>query len=266
MQKILLSLIMSFGLSATAFDEGIGSDRLLNLNKKVSALLQPLQNPQTTAHMTFFEIEYNAKRVLSLVVNGLFDKSGPYNHAKVDLQNLSYQYGDGSAPTLKAKGSVEMDFTRLLGQDQLNAMLAEVEAMLSGYASNYLKKYGEAATVSVKIHRKAKDANGNYVSIAGDVSVKIDFSKLPESIKAEDVFWTEATINISAHATKGFTFEGRGIGHPGFKDNSGQELKLRNGLAQLVSLDADALEELVSFFFGINTAADQIVNHKPRVR
>lgn len=255
--KTLLAML----LAVTGFSVHADStDKLAELNSAVEQLIAPLRNQTTEARLTFKSIELNDERAIALTLDGHFKKTGPANFAELRIDDLSYRYGDGSAPTTHIKGFVGTDFSKLIPQEQLNKMIPQLEGIVQSVASQFTTEYGAAATVSVEVLGKEQDAAGNYVGLTARLNATVDMSLLPQSVKPEDVFVKSASAEVVAHVNRGLGLDIVVVSNPLYKGFAKDNQGLKETLEKLLNRDPKQMDQIHRFFFDLNEVAQRIAN------
>jgi hypothetical protein len=232
---------------------------VMELNAEIAKILAPFQNEKTEANLVFDTVETDAIRALNVKLAAKYKKVGSANQFDLEISNLSYQYGDGTTPTTNLAGSLKLDLTKFVSQDDLNGLIPGIEELLLDAAKNFTQEYGEAVNVVVNISEKNQDGAGNYTGIAGTLAFNVDLSKLPEGKLAEDVPVLSGNLALRLQVTEGATFSGSVISNPGYKgfqqDNDG----LKEILDRLLAKDAGTLDQFRSLFEQIEELAKQVV-------
>ena len=256
MKKTVLALGLGLTLNTGLF---AADDVIDQLNSQVVSVLVPFQNETTAAQLNFDSVETNTERAVKVALNGLFSKIGSQNKLEVKIDNLSYDYGDGKSPTTIIKGSLGVDITKILPQDQLNFIIPEAARMVEELAKEYSEEYGDAVSVKSIVTSTKKDSAGNYTSLTALISTKIDLSKLPEDMESEDVFATDAVFSISLDLKTGATIDAFVVSNPdylGFKE--GQE-GLKETLDKLLAQDEETLDRIAAIARWLGETASAIV-------
>lgn len=257
MKKIALSLGLGLTLASGVF---AANNTLEQLNSQVVSILAPFQNQSTVAKLNFEAIETDEQRALQVAGNALYSKVGSQNTFTVKVDNLSYNYGDGSAPMTIFKGALGIDFTKLLPQDQINQMIPYAAEMIEELAKEYSEEeYGDAVSVRSVITSTTKDVEGNFTSLTALISVKIDLSKLPEETSSEDIIATDAVFSLTINLKTGVMIDAYVVSNPeyiGFKE--GQE-GLKETLDKLLARDEEAMAEIEDFASRLDELASELV-------
>ncbi len=258
MKKLAIMFISAFLFAGPIGAEVVSA--IDALNAEVDQVLQYFRNDSTQAALQFKSIQTNAERALSLKLDALYKKTGTINTVEIRLDNLEYIYGDGTSPTTNVKGFIGVDITKLVSQQELNRIVPEVESFIQSFAAGYTRQYGEAATVEAVISDKGQDKQGNYISIKGQISVKLDLTKLPQSIKLEDVFLREATAALEVDLTKGLSVDVKIVSNPAYKAFQPGQDGLKEGLDKLLAKDPETIKEIGKLFTDLDQGAGRIVN------
>lgn len=259
MKRLMLMLFLAMGITASATDV---PQAIIDLNAAVDQLLAPLRNETTEARVNFKDIQTNEERALSLAVSGLFKKTGPFNTVELRIDNLDYNYGDGTQPLTHIKGFLGIDVTKLFPQEQLNRMIPELENLVQSLAGSIAGEYGQAATVKFEVLGRGQDPAGNFTSVRARLEAKIDPALLPQSIKSEDVIFTSIAAELSADLKVGLDMDIKVISNPQYKGFSKDNDGLKEGLEKLLSKDPKVLSDIQKLFADLDRGANQIVNEK----
>lgn len=255
-------MILSIGLGLTLATGVFAADNTLDqLNEQVVSILAPFQDEVTVAQLTFNALETDADRAVKMAVDGHYRKIGSQNTLDVKVDNLSYVYGDGSAPTTSFKGSFGFDFTKLLSQEQINQMVDHASQLLDIITQEYLREYGDAASIKGTVTSTTTDDEGNYTGFSAMVAAKIDLKKLPEEKKIEDIIATEAMISVTVNLKTGVMIDAVVISNPeyiGFKE--GQE-GLKDTLDKLLARDEEELAKIGMLVKWLDSLATQLVEY-----
>jgi hypothetical protein len=254
MAKFLVPFLLA---ASTAFAAAAGG--VAGLNAEIVKVLTPFQNQTTEARLTFNQIETNAERALALSLSGLYRKVGPNNSFALEVQNLSYEYGDGTAPTTSAQASVKADFTKFVPQEQLNEVLDGIEQLITQMSSQYTSQYGDAITVKAEVTDRVKDSAGNYMGVKGNIRFSFDFSKLPQGMTAADVLLMSGSAEIAADVHNGLTLNARVVSNPSYKGFQSDGAGLKEILDQLLNHDPDTMNQLKHLFEQLDQVGGQIV-------
>lgn len=257
MKKLVFSL--GFGLTLAA--GVVCADNVLDqLNTAVVNILAPFQDQATVAKLNFESIETNSERAVKVALNGQYRKVGSQNTFALNIDNLSYDYGTGTAPITVFNGSLGIDFTKVLPQDQINLMIPMAAQMVEEIAKDYTEEeYGDAATIRSVVTSTTKDTEGNFTALTALISVKIDLSKLPEETISEDIFATDIVLSLSINLKTGVMINAYLVSNPEYIKFKEDQEGLKEILDKLLARDDEALEELTDFVARLDDFASQIV-------
>lgn len=230
-----------------------------DLNLEIGRILQPFQTNETIAQVVFSKLEANSERALSAGVAILYRKTGSQNTLEINVPELSYEYGDGSAPTTMVKGSVKLDLTKIISQDKLNDLIPGVEDTIKMLATNFTQEYGDAVTVETEITEKNQDASGNYISVSGNISFSIDMSKLPQTVRPEDVPVLSGSVMLGVDVNSGATFDATVKSNPAYKAFNRDNAGLKEYIDRLLAKDPQLLRSILDAFTGLDRYAGSIV-------
>ncbi len=257
MKKITLALAAGLTLASAAF---ASVSNIQALNEEVARILAPFQNESTVASLNFQNIEVNAERALSLAVNGLYRKAGSANQFEIRADEVSYEYGNGSAPTTRINGSIGIDLTKVLSQETINQLIPGVEELVQDLSKGALKEYGDAATVEARVLEKTQDEAGNYVAIKAFLKVTMDLGKLPETKPAEQVLFQSGEAVLSVNLKQGIGLNATLVSNPRYQGFQRDQKGLKETLEQLLSRDPKQMAEIQMLFSQIDAFAGRFVN------
>lgn len=248
-----------FVLSSVAVAAGVITKEAVNA--KVAALATAYNNDNTNIQVVFTDLNVDAVRALDFGVKGSVYKKGNQNTLDLKLEGLQYHYGNGENPVLTGKLTGQMDLVTAFGQSFLNSAGSDFEDLVKNSAATFGQSYGDALTVDAKLLDLTKDQAGNVVSAKVAVQGVVDFSKLPATLKVEDVefksFQLEMSINRSGVAGAFKT-----ILNPQNKSFSSDQPGMKEAIEKLLNEDAQAYAQINEILKWLNDMADGLVNQK----
>lgn len=236
-------------------------DSIAQLNQEAARVVAPYLNAATKAKITFVKVATNADRVLEARGNASYSKVGTKNSFAVNISDLSYVYGNGSAPATRLKANAAIDLTKSMTQDQINEIGGSVVAMIESAAKENLREYGDAVKVVAKVNSEKKDAKGNFLSIDGEVVGTVDLSKLPAGKKPEDVAVSKVVVKVAVDVKKGITLDASSISnakYKGFKPGAADSLK--ETLEKFLARDAQVTKKVDDAVRFVEEFANGLVN------
>jgi len=236
-------------------------DSIAQLNQEAARVVAPYLNATTKAKITFVKVTTNADRVLEARGNASYSKVGTKNSFAINVSDLSYVYGNGSAPASRLKANVAIDLTKSMTQEQINEIGGSVVAMIESAAKENLRDYGDAVKVVAKVISEKKDAKGNFLSIDGEVVGTVDLSKLPTGKKPEDVAVSKVIVKVGVDAKKGITLDASSISnskYKGFKPGAPDSLK--EILEKFLARDAKVTKQIDDAVRFVEDFANGLVN------
>ncbi|NUM89437.1 MAG: hypothetical protein HUU37_09560 [Bdellovibrionales bacterium] len=231
------------------------------LNEAVKGLLAPFNNPETVAELKFDNVEVDAERALRVKAGAMYRKVGKENVLEVKVDEVSYDYGDGTAPTTTAKGSIALNLLKLISQKDINEFAPALEDMVADFAKNAGKGYGDALEIEAKVLDKQVTDAGDLVSISIRLAGKLDLSKLPADKPANEEVVTSGAMELTV-GVNGASVNFSAISNPGYKGFQSDQVGLKELLEKLLSLDAEMLEKLQTFFTNLDGFAGKLVDMK----
>lgn len=256
MKKFVLSLGLGLTLAVNAFADNV----LDQLNSHLVKILSPFQNESTAAQLAFKEVETTQEHASKVALNSFYRKTGSQNVFELKLDNLAYDYRDGINPTTVIRGSLGIDFTKLLPQDEINSMIPMAVQMIETLAKEYTEEeYGDAASIKAVITSTNKDSDDNYSSLTALISVKIDLSKLPEATLKEDIIITDMVLSLNINLKTGVIIDAFIISNPEYTGFNNEEQGLKELLDLLLARDETVMEEIENMVQRLDDIASIIV-------
>jgi hypothetical protein len=256
MKKTALALVAGLSVATAAF----AASQIESLNAEIARILAPFQNESTVARLSFHSIETNKERALSVGVSGLYSKVGTANKFEIRISDLSYNYGNGSAPTTKVNAGVGIDLTKVLPQESINQLIPVVEELVKEMSQGVTKDYGDAVTVDARVLEKTQDEAGNYVAIKALLKADIDLGKLPETKPVDQVLLQSGEAILTVNIKEGISLEASLVSNPRYKGFQRDQKGLKETLEQLLARDPKQMEEIQRIFGGIDGFATKFVN------
>lgn len=257
MKKIAVSCCLSLALFCGFTNANKIDDEL---NKSVRELLLPYQNDMTEAKLNFQNTKLNKQRLQSLSVDGSFLKRGKSSEFGISLDKAQYTYAEDTNAMTTIVGSLTIDLTKLIPQEQINQMLPMAEQFLQIYTAEITKDCGDACTFEGAVTSAKQDDSGNYTNITAIVKSKIDLDKLPTNMSKQDFVFTELNVSVKVDFKKGLSFDAYLVSnkeHGSFaQDNKG----LKEYIEGLIHGNRDTLAELNNSVQNLNTQAGEIVD------
>lgn len=232
------------------------------VNKKVAAITAPFNNESTTMDISFTDLNVDAVRALDFGITATVTKKGPENDLVLKLQNATYHYGDGSAPTAAGDLSLQLDLKKAFGQETLNQFGAELEKMAQDIAAEYTKKYGAAAVLDIAMEELKKDAQGNVEAAKLRLNATIDLSKLPSDLKAEEVEMRSVQALLAANAN-GVSGKIQVVINPAYKGFDANQPGLKEFIEKLLNDDKETYDGISQVAGILDNVATWLVNQKP---
>lgn len=247
-----------FVLSSVAVAAGLISKEAVN--QKVATLVAPLVDANTKFELKFTDLNVDTVRALDFGVGGFISKKGSANEMTLSVDKMAYHYGDGTNPTLDVKVNLATDMIKAFGPSLVNELGAELDSTVKDFAKSVAdKKYGDALSVDAKLVELIKDEKGNVLSVKVHVEGAVDFSKLPASIKEEDVEAKAMSADISANL-QGLKVSVKLVMNPKNKGFSQGEPGLKEFIERLLNDDKETYSSIQSMAAIINQIANAIVN------
>jgi hypothetical protein len=230
------------------------------VNSAIQQILAQFQNRLTAVKVEFKKIEIDDVRAKEAEVTIGYKKSGSVTTLELNIPKLSYDYGDGTAPTTKLRGQLKLDLTKVFSQREINDLVPSLEQAILDTAAGMTEEYGDAISMDVKITDKKQDEQGNYVSMKGRLKFKFDFAKLPPNRPKNKVLLSAGQIDVNLNVQTGVGFNVSIVSNPEFdgfkKDNDG----LKEYLEKLLAKDPEVLNSISRMVFSLDNSAERIVN------
>ncbi|MGZ3712319.1 MAG: hypothetical protein ACXVBE_11215, partial [Bdellovibrionota bacterium] len=252
---IISMACLSIATSALAAPSPTGQ-----VNAEIRNILSAFQNSRTQASLSFKELATNGKQALSLAMTALYKKVGAKNSFTLSIDNLSYKYGD--RPLTKGNGAVKVDLVKMMGQEEINQLVPNIETMVNGLANSFATKYGQAGQLAAKVTDLKKDAQGNYVGLNANITFQLNYANLPANINKDEVMFDSGRVSLSLNATQGFTFNFEFVSNKEYKGFSANEHGLKEYIDALLAKDAKTLDEIKTIFRQLDEGAEGIVEGK----
>lgn len=259
------SLVKNIALGLTLSSAAVAATVLISkeeVNKKVAALTAPYNNDTTKMSLKFTDLNVDEVRTLNFGVQAQVSKVGANNKAELTISNISYVYGNGINPTVTAKLALKTDLVKLLGQESINAMVADFQEVAKSLVSEHAAKYGDAVKVKAVVDNLTQDPNGNVSSARIRVTAALDFNKLPGDIAIEEVEFKKFDITLSA-TKDGVSGSAKLVLNPWHQSYKADQKGLREYVLALLSDDSEAYEEVSLYLELADLAAEWIVNTEP---
>lgn len=229
------------------------------VNKNVEFLVAPMLDENTKIDVRFTDLNVDAVRALDFGLEANFYKKGAVNELTLQLANWEYHYGNGSQPTAQGTVSLQSDLVKALGQQFVNELATDLSSFVENAGKSFGEKYGEALALEAKMSELTKDANGNVVSVKVSIKANVDFAKLPQNLKVEDVEFKSFVANISA-SPKHLTASVQVGLNPANKSFAKDQTGLKEYIDKLLSEDAETYETVQSLIAMLNGFATEFVN------
>ena len=253
--RFLFLAICTVGLAAYAATD------LERLNSAIQILLKPYHSDKSHADFKFTDLNIGKAPSVLAKAYGMYHKAGKIDDLKLSLKQVSFDSTNLSKPEAVLDGSVGIDLTKfVVERGDLNSLIEDAENTVISIATELLSEYGEAALVSAKVTEKKKDAQGNYVSFNGTVSVKMDLNKLPTTIKPDQVPFLSAESNISVDVFKGTEIKINAQFNPANKWVKDEQGSIRSYVQKLMDQDSAAMNQVSGYLKDIDEAVGKFLD------
>lgn len=245
MRKIALAFCLTFTASVS-FANNIDVGKL---NSQFKNLLAPFQNQNTIADVTFNDLNLSDDRVDKVGLSAQYYKKGSTNTLNLKLDNLQYDYNNGISPKTFIAGSLGIDLTKLLPQEEINEIVPGVVEYIDELLEmSSDEDYGDALDFNGAVTSATKDSSGNYTGFSALFAANIDLNKLPQSTPVEEVAIKGAALSVSLNVKEGIHFHGYFISNPDYKSFKEDEEGLTELLQKLVANDPEEMQQIFQVF------------------
>jgi hypothetical protein len=255
MMKKLLPLFAALALTATT----ALAVTLAEVNPPLEDALRSLGDANTQASLKLEELTADDARATAAVLSGAYQKAGSKNSVRFLLDRAEYAYGDGSAPTTRATGTLELDLTKTFPRYQINLLVPQLDSLLSIMARQFAKRYGNAVTIKIKTAEKKKDAEGNWAEVRGSASFSIDMAKLPAGTAEDNVFFKSGSITLDVNVTSGMRYDLTLVTNPAYRGFRAGEDGLKEKLEKVAARDEATLKEVEELYRRIDKNVGPVV-------
>jgi hypothetical protein len=235
---------------------------LVQLNQRIEMVLAPFNNANTQAQLVFRALSTDAERAIALDVNGQYRKIGSENHLNLIINRITYQYGDGSAPKTVVDLAVETDFTKILDQRTLNQVIPQLDSYLKEITDNTFRGLREAMTVKLDVREKKQDSKGNYTTLQAKLQVDIDLGKLPSGKSSDEIFFTNAELDISVDLKDGARLVLSVVSNPSYRQFRRDQVGLKETIEEILKEDSSFIRGIKPTLQSLDEFATNIVNQK----
>jgi hypothetical protein len=115
--------------------------------------------------------------------------------------------------------------------------------------------YGDAINFNGAVTSSKKDTEGNYVSVSAVFSTNIDFSKIPQDVSKEEIFFKSYLAAFTLDVKKGMFFHGYVVSNPDYESFKDDQEGLTEYLQKFVANDPEQMEDLFQFIAMIDAFA-----------
>lgn len=262
----LPSLASSNAVAPTPVATVAAPDSLARLNAAIADLLKPLNTPVSKAALVFYAVKTNAERAVEASVGISYERSGKKNRLVIKPQTAakptaSYGYAEdaGARPVTTVNVEFEYDLLKMFSQQRLNQLGPSANELAESFARDFGKEYGAAATISAEPPAVVRDAKGDIESLSMTLGAAIDLAKLPATIKAEDVPFTEIQASLAIGRRGGGLFA-RVASNPAGKSFQRGQTGLKEMLDKLVARDPAEMRRASGWIGTIHQFAAYLVD------
>ncbi|QDK37232.1 hypothetical protein [Bdellovibrio sp. NC01] len=248
-----------FVLSSVAVAAGVITKDAVNA--KVAALASAYNDDSTNIQVVFTDLNVDSVRALDFGVKGSVNKKGTENTLNLNVEGVQYHYGNGANPTVTGKLTAQLDLLKAFGQTFLNNAGTEFEELAKNAAATFGQSYGDALSVDAKLVDLTKDQAGNVVSAKVSVLAVVDFSKLPATIKVEDVEFKSLQVELAINRA-GAAGAFRVVMNPANKSFNQDQTGMKEVIEKILSEDAEMYQHINGFMKWLNDVATELVNQK----
>ncbi|TAL60115.1 MAG: hypothetical protein EPN84_10095 [Legionella sp.] len=254
MKKMFFALGLGLTLASSVYAANSNVDIL---NKMMTNALEPFQSATTVAKFNFNALDMNDERVLKVDVNSLYSKVGAKNKVELKIDNLAYDFGNGTAPKTTVKAAFNTDITKIVSPDQLEEIIPNLSTIIENFAKDYTEEFGDAITIESVVTSTSKDTDGKYIGLNGFISFKIDLSKVPAE-EVKEIPLTEAVVSLGVNLKTGISIDGYIVSNPASYYFDRDQKGLKEYFETLLSGDTETLNTLLAFLVQLDRYAEII--------
>jgi hypothetical protein len=259
MKKFLATTALAL---ATAGSVTFAAAQLISkdeVNAKVASLLAPFNDQVTRVNLAFTDLNIDSEKTLDFGLLGSVWKIGPKNELNLDLKSFEYHYLP--SPHGAFSGSLGLDLIKLLGQEEFDSMADGLAGVVTEAAKDAVTEYGDAVTIKAAVEELNKDAEGHALNARMHFEAVIDLSKLPASVKIEDVEVKNLKIVASISRTN-IALDAAFDLNPEYKGFKADQDGLKGFIEKLLADDAETYEAVVGVIRVLNDFAASAVGAK----
>ncbi len=238
-KSVLVSALL-LGSVAIAASAVISLDEV---NKKVEALIAPLNTDTTVLQFAFTRLAVDKVRATDFGFNAYVLKKGLKNDVELSAPAIEYSYGDGKNPTAKFDLALKFDVVKAFGHETINMFSESIEELALDTAKSFTQQYGAAVSITTNVLDKKTDANGNVSSVKMTLSARFDLSKLPATKPASEVELQSVDIEVLGNQS-GFKVSVNAVLNPEYSRFASGNDGLKEYVEKLLSDDQDTYMEL----------------------
>lgn len=257
-RKSVLTMLLLGGVVA-----GAAATKALSVNdvnKAVEALLVPFNNKTTIAAVKFKKLVVDESLTRDFQVQALYNKTGEHNKLELRLQPISYRFLPNSNPEFVGRLGYKLDLLKVLKREQINQMAPEIEQLIKDTSAEFIREYGDAATIEVK-NKVGRDKNNHVKSIDLRIAVKTDFSKLPKETLVENLPFKYFEVAGKIDLKRGLFLVKLEM-NPEYKYFKSNQRGLKEWITSLLNNEKDSFDELQSAVAFVDHLATRLVNTK----
>lgn len=255
-------MIISLGL-ALAFNFGLMASpvNIDDINHQIKELLSPIQNERTEAALNFKDININSIRARHVAISAHLLKKSDTNQIDVNLSNLDYENKQGTSPLLSFAFSLGTDFSLIFSQEYLNEKISNLESFVKNLIHDFSSlELGNALTINSVVNDVGIDSEDNYSKLLAIISIKIDLSKLPEDVSADEIMFKDLVISLKLDVKNGLEINGYVNINPEFVSFKEGEAGLKEILEKIIAKDENQLEEFTGYMYFLNDMTEALLN------
>lgn len=258
MKKTVYSLTLCLVLSSNVFAL---DDSLRSINSGIKTMLVPFQNPNTLAKFKFHTLDRD--QGFHFALSALYSKSGSKNKFKLDVNHMSFlvkALKDGSYVTpvsCSLKASLETDFTKLLTQEEVKAMIPKTIQVLEETVKNQSEKYGDALFIKNQILSSTKNEEGNYSELNTVLAAKLDYDNESTSFIADAPF-SELFFSLRINVKTGLSINTYAVLNPKYSQGWKISFLISNLITGFLSHHPESLNQLRQFVTFLDSKASRL--------
>jgi hypothetical protein len=240
-------------VAVTAFASG---GKVEQINSSISKLLQQFNTATSIVQLNITRADVSKTRATE-AAGELYVKKTGSNATGVLRISAKYSYPEllGAKPRIVAKAELDGRDGNLikilanlgLPQERIDGFYADTQTGIKSIADEFLKGYGDAAKVNVRILKITKNSAGNYRDLDMVVNLAVDLSKLASPTRPSDVPFTKAKLRVRLNLERGFSITAHVVMNKSYDSFNSDQKGLKEYIEGLLKDDQAELSQLSDF-------------------